>query len=88
MQRASTIPPADYTYSKPLIEQVIAFNSSAGKITDWSSNEAIDLLRSDGVTHVYVGARGGFIKPEQLNRHPDTTLIYEEDGVFIFSIAQ
>lgn len=87
-QRAATTPPADYTYSRDLIASVSAFNSSAEKITDWSTDDAINFLREFDVTHVYVGARGGYIKPDQLNSHPDASLLYAEDGVFIFAIRQ
>lgn len=85
--RAVTTPPADYIYERALIEAVSGFNDSAEKITNWSSDEAIDLLYAHAVTHVYVGARGGYIKPDQLNRHPNTTLVYAEDGVFIFALS-
>ena len=87
-KRQATTPPADYLYNRELFREVGAFNVSAEKITDWSTDEAINLLRDNAVTHVYVGAHGGFIKPDQLDRHPDSKLIYEEGGVFIFNIEQ
>ena len=85
--RFPSTPPADYIYNDELVVQVEAFNVAAQQINDWSSAEAIQFLRDNDMTHVFVGARGGFIKPDQLATHPAAELLYANDGAFIFAIA-
>ncbi|MCK5922789.1 MAG: hypothetical protein KAG66_17740, partial [Methylococcales bacterium] len=82
-QRTTTTPPVDYTYNRELTAQVRAFNAAAVAIEDWSSDEAIEFLQENEVGYIYIGARGGFLKPDIVNRHPDTSLLFAQDGVFI-----
>jgi hypothetical protein len=84
--RANTTPPIDHIYNRELFTANRAFNEAATAVEDWSAPETAVWLREQGVTHIYVGARGGFFKPDQLNRNPKTTLLYAEDGVFVFEI--
>lgn len=83
----TTTPPVDYMYSLPLFEGVIAFNTAAQQVQDWSSADSTALLRQHGVTHIFVGKRGGFFDPAALSRNPALTTLYSRDGVFIFSLA-
>ncbi len=83
---ASTTPPADYIYSRTLAEGVEAFNTEASTNKEWSDPSAADWLRQQGVTHVYVGAKGGYFNPGLLARNPDLQLLYQHDGVFIFAV--
>jgi hypothetical protein len=82
----STTPPADYIYSRTLAEGVEAFNTEASTNKEWSDPSAADWLRQQGVTHVYVGAKGGYFNPGLLARNPDLQLLYQHDGVFIFAV--
>lgn len=70
----------------PLRQRVNRYNESAETITDWSTAEATTFLRSEGVTHIYIGPKDGDLKPHQLNNNPDTTLIYSHGGVYIFEL--
>jgi hypothetical protein len=84
--RRSSTPPADYSYNLALFEQVATFNEQAQAVTDWSSPAAAEWLRQQAVTHVFVGARGGFFDPAALARNPALDLLYAHDGAFIFAI--
>ncbi|MCA9927673.1 MAG: hypothetical protein KC419_04325 [Anaerolineales bacterium] len=86
--RQSTTPPADYIYSRALFAEVNAFNETAVAQTDWSSAESSDWLRSQGVTHIFIGAKGGFFDPAAVAGNPAASLIYADDGVFIFEIGE
>lgn len=83
---AATTPPADYSYAALLIEQVNRFNAGATAVADWSTAEAADFLRAEGVTHLFVGARGGFLNPAQLAANPAVELLYGRDGAFVFRV--
>lgn len=84
--REITTPPADYIYNRELTEQVTNFNQQAIAISDWSSPTAAEWLEQQGVTHLFVGARGGFFDPSALARNPKLQMVYGQDGVFIFAL--
>lgn len=84
----TTTPPADYIYDLELSQRVNAFNEASAAIDDWSTAASAEFLRSHGVTHLYVGARGGQFKPEQLEANAELRRLYAQDGVFIYEIAQ
>ena len=85
-QRSSTMPPPDYA-SNPALQAIInPFNEQASATTDWSTSDATDLLRTNGVTHIYVGVRGGFFNPAQLANNPDIELLHASQGTFIFAL--
>jgi hypothetical protein len=82
----TTTPPVDYVYDPDLLQFVSAFNEGAQAITDWTTPEAAAWLREQGVTHIFVGAKGGFFDPAALSANPQLEMIYHQDGVFIFTI--
>jgi hypothetical protein len=84
--RFSTTPPVDYIFDASLRESVGAFNVAAEAQTDWASTEAAEWLQQQGVSYVYVGARGGFFDPASLARNPALQKVYGRDGVFIFAV--
>lgn len=84
----STTPPADYDYSQSLFTEVNTFNEKATAVSDWSDPQQIDWLHSQGVTHIFVGVRGGFFDPAALARNPELQILYAQDGVFIFQLPQ
>jgi hypothetical protein len=83
---ASTTPPADYIYSRVLAQEVDRFNTEASTNQDWSDPSAADWLKEQGITHIFVGAKGGYFEPGVLARNPGLDLLYQRDGVFIFSV--
>jgi hypothetical protein len=83
--RQSTTPPADYIYNRDLAEAVNSFNEQISRIEDWSDPAAANWLAEQGVSHVFVGARGGFLDPAALTRNPALELLYGRDGVFVFA---
>lgn len=86
--RRSTTPPADYIYDPELAVTVANFNQAAQEVGDWSAPAAARWLRSQGVTHIFVGQRGGFFDPAALARNPALRMDYALDGVFVFSLSE
>ncbi|MCA9970421.1 MAG: hypothetical protein KC425_09415 [Anaerolineales bacterium] len=84
--RASTTPPADYIYDAALAREVAAFNEAATAVEDWADPAQAAWLRAQGVTHVFVGQRGGFFDPAALARNPGLERVYGREGVFVFAI--
>jgi hypothetical protein len=85
-QRAVTTPPIDYIYAADNGESVRQFNEAASAMPDWSDPTATDWLQAQGVTHIFVGAKGGFFDPAKLVQNPQVEMIYHEGGVFVFAL--
>jgi hypothetical protein len=82
----STTPPADYAYSAELAQSVEGFNEAAAAIEDWSKPEVPAWLRKQGITHLYIGAKGGFLDPAEMARNPGVEMVYERNGTFVFAV--
>lgn len=83
-----TMPPLDYYYDKAWLPQVNATNEALAKITDARSPEALALLHQEGVTHVYIGARGGNLKPEMFVGAPEYKLLYTNGAAWVFEVIR
>lgn len=86
--RQTTTPPADYVYHVELAQKVAAFNEAAQAVADWSEPAAAHWLAAEGVTHIFVGARGGFFDPAALARNPALQQLFAVDGVFVFAVGR
>lgn len=86
--RQSTTPPVDHIYNPALFAWVRGFNEKAFAVDDWSQPSAVQWLRAKGVTHIMVGARGGYFDPAELSRNPALERLFGQDGVFIFGIRE
>jgi hypothetical protein len=84
--RQTTTPPIDYIYNPDLFQQVRAFNAAASAVEDWSDPAVAAWLAEQGVSHVFVGRRGGAFEPAELSRNPGLSLLYQRDGAFIFAV--
>ena len=54
---------------------------------DLATPRAVEKLRSLGVTHVFVGQRGGPIQVDKLLASPDYELLYHDNGVYVFRLS-
>ena len=80
----TTTPPVDHIYNRELFTEVQDFNAAASAVEDWSEPEMAGWLAAQGVTHVFVGQRGGTFDPAELTRNPAMTVRYHQGGVFVF----
>lgn len=53
---------------------------------DLTTPQAVAALRSAGVTHVFVGSRGGPIEVDKLLHSPIYELEYEREGDYVFRL--
>jgi hypothetical protein len=63
------------------------FNEAAEAVEDWSTPEQADWLRRQDITHIFIGAKGGFFDPAALTKNPQARLIYGRAGIFIFELV-
>jgi hypothetical protein len=84
----TTLPPVDYATNPELSRQVNAFNEAAETAFAASpdSPEALALLKQAGVTHVFIGAKGGTLKPEVFAASPAYRLIYSNGADWVFEL--
>ncbi len=82
----TTTPPVDHIYNRELFAAVRAFNEAASTVEDWSDPAAADWLTVQGVSHVFVGTRGGYFDPAELGRNPALEMIYSHEGTFVFAL--
>jgi hypothetical protein len=81
----TVLPPAIYTYGSA--EYVKGINDLAEDIVaieSFDEGSTRQLLKDNGVTHVYIGARGGSITPQMLMDSPYYRPIYSNGAVWIF----
>ncbi len=84
-KRDATVPLQRYIDGLP--EQRAAVNQLAKALDNLSdAPKALDLLRANGVTHVYVGNRPAALNPSALAATPGYELIYRQDGVWVFEV--
>jgi hypothetical protein len=83
----STTPPADYIYDPALAVAVDEFNNMAGNWGSWADPAIAAQLREVGVTHLFVGAGGGFMDPAELAQNPEMEMLFGQDGVFVFGLT-
>lgn len=96
-KRKTTMPPLAYVFEqehmvgdKLRIKGLITF----GQINDLSTDQAIDHLRAEGITHLYVAQRRGMVGNPDLPIFSVATLltnpryepIYHQDRVWIFAL--
>ena len=86
--RQTTLPPLDYINQKGWREEVRAFNETMAKVQDAGAPETLALLRAASVTHVFIGARGGNLKPEMFTGNPNYRLLYTNGAAWVFEIAE
>ncbi len=86
-RRETSLPPM--LYSEGTYEYVDEVNALAEATIALSENDdTLPILREDGVTHVYIGQRGGSLKPQRLLASPNYEAIYHQDGVWVFEISR
>jgi hypothetical protein len=84
--RRTTLPPVDYTFDPTVTKNVNEFNARVAQVQDWSASEALALLRDAGVTHIFIGAKGGTLKPEMFVNNPSYRLLYSNGAAWVFEV--
>jgi hypothetical protein len=87
--RDTVLPPAIYIYGSA--EYVKGVNDLAGAIIaieSFDEESTRQFLDDNGVTHIYVGARGGSITPQLLMGSPYYRPVYSNGAVWIFQLQE
>ena len=83
--RETTLPPM--LYSEGTYEYVDEVNALARATAGLcESDVTLPILRENGVTHVYIGQRGGCLRPQRLLASPNYEAVYHQDGVWVFEV--
>ncbi len=83
--RQVTMPPLIYGYGgRDYAQEVNAFVEAVREADTLDTPVMRARLMAAGVTHIYIGARGGTLHPEMLLGEPDFFLLYSNDDVWIF----
>lgn len=88
--RENNVPPITYAHEASFEPGYAAqINDFARKVEGLSlgTGEAASLLRSHGITHVYVGQKGGTIRADELEQSGYYRVAYHEDGVWVFEVV-
>ncbi|WP_026369474.1 DUF6541 family protein [Kallotenue papyrolyticum] len=82
-----TTPPALYIYGSPAYkQQVEALNRRIAALSPTDQAALEQLVRDAHINYIFIGQRGGPIKPDLLWSNPRFLPIYDEEGVTIFAV--
>jgi hypothetical protein len=84
--RQTTLPTLDYAFQSEWGREVSGFNERVASISEAGAPETLSLLRDAGVTHVYIGAKGGTLRPEMFSEDPNYRLLYTNGAAWIFGV--
>ncbi|MFN8471232.1 MAG: DUF6541 family protein [Anaerolineae bacterium] len=84
--RPTTLPPISYAYSSsaPLIDKVTQTEKAVSEAA--SAETLAPLIQSEGATHIYIGAKGGALKPEMFLNKPGFRLLYSNGAAWVFEV--
>jgi hypothetical protein len=86
--RAVTLPPNDYSYgSLESVRAVHAFNAEAARMAAADPAVRLRWLRAAGVTHVFIGARGGTWQPHLFAADPRYRLAFTNGAAWVFEVV-
>lgn len=86
--RASILPPLIYSTTLPpaAVDAVNGLLAGLDGATNLDNPALQSQLRAAGVTHLYLGARGGSLRADELDTRSYAKLLYREDGVSIYAL--
>ncbi|HUP27934.1 MAG TPA: DUF6541 family protein, partial [Chloroflexia bacterium] len=84
---SSSVPPLPAYNERPFdpgyidrLRDIIQFEPFEGQPVDWQE------LKDAGITHIYVGSRGGALDVASLLRSDHTTLLFHRDAAWVFAL--
>ncbi|MCL5265019.1 MAG: hypothetical protein M1343_07500, partial [Chloroflexi bacterium] len=86
--RKASLPSLLYALGKP--DYVTTEASSMAKVSSGalSDEDMRDFLRANKIDYVYIGYRGGVLKPSQFVDKPGYREVYKGEGVWIFRVEK
>jgi len=87
--RDTILPPVIYIYgSAEYVKGINDLAEAVVAIESFDEESTRRLLDDNGVTHVYIGARGGSITPQMLMGSPYYWPVYSNGAVWIFQLQE
>ncbi len=85
--RRTTLPMAHYIYgSSDYVRQITAFARQVAELPSVDDPAFLQALREQGVTHVYVGTKGGVLSPAKLVASTHFQPLYHHGAAWVFSV--
>jgi hypothetical protein len=85
--RRTLLPTLPYVFGQTdYVQHTTELARVVAEVKDIDSPEFLELLHQEGVTHVYVGARGGSLQPQMFRASRHYRTIYESGAVWVFEV--
>lgn len=86
--RAVTLPPISYAYATnaPLFERVTRTASVVAQAT--KADDLLPLFSAEGARFVYIGAKGGALRPDMFIGRPDFRQLYTNGSAWVFEVVR
>ncbi len=82
-------PPVLFTYGDPeYVRHVNAVSDIVASYTPGQEQAIFDMITSERITHIYLGAKGGTLNPEIFVGQPGFRTVYQQDGVTIIAVPR
>jgi len=83
--RRTLLPPLAYVYGSPeYVRRVSADAATVAKATSLADEGLLELIRREGVTYVYLGAKGGSLSPQALLDDRRARLLFSNGAARVF----
>ncbi len=85
--RWTSTPPSIYDYGSPAYVADVAERSAQVAALQASEEQKVDeIVRRNDITHIFIGAKGGPLKPDMFWGRPGYEAVYDQNGVTIFAV--
>jgi hypothetical protein len=87
--RSTLLPTLPYVQGSPdYVRRISDLARFVAETKDVNSAQFLELLEQQGVTHVYLGSRGGPLEPEMFLSSANYRAVYESGAVWIFEVVK
>jgi hypothetical protein len=84
--RATLLPPVVYEWGTSDYTFAIRANAKQASSLEGCTPEFWELVRANGLTHVYLSGERGSLRPSAVQSCPGFQLLYAEQGVYIYAL--
>jgi hypothetical protein len=87
--RRTLLPALSYTFGTPdYVRHIAAMAQVVSEAKNTDDSQLQNILEQEGVTHVYIGAKGGPLTPQMFLRSSRYRPVYSNGAVWIFEVTQ
>lgn len=85
--RATLLPPVVYEWGTGDYTFAIRANAKQASSLEGCTPEFWELVRANGLTHVYLSGERGSLRPSAVQSCPGFQLLYAEQGVYVYALT-